>query len=69
MGSAWGSILESKHWAVLQRPFEPARVTGNLGTGTHNPEKRVNQELSYQRKLKIRQSSAERRRQKRNPLW
>jgi hypothetical protein len=35
MGSAWGSILESKQWAVLHRPSKPAAVLGQVGFGTY----------------------------------
>jgi hypothetical protein len=30
-----GSIVESNHWAVLHRPVELARITGQVRSHTH----------------------------------
>jgi len=32
---SWGNIVESTYWMVLHRPFEPARQTGQVRSGTH----------------------------------
>ena len=40
-----GSIVESMHWMVLRRPFEPAGETGKVEASTHVDGNPVSQDL------------------------